>query len=403
MEGPPGLRAGPFSSRRRSAGRATITSVRILYLTDRLSLRGGADLHLRQVVAASVAAGARVTMGFGRAEQGCPLPAGVEAVRLRGLAARVASTSRLSGLRELLAAADVIHLQNVLNPVVLSTAAATGRAVVTVQDHRMFCPAAGKTLPDGSRCRQVMGEEVCRACLVDPRYRMRTLALTWARCHALHGARLIVLSAYMRDELAAVGCAGAEVVPPWVEDGQARPGTGSVFLLAGRLVRHKAPLDAWRAWRAAGAPLPLEVAGEGPLAVRLAGARRLGWLGSRGMQEVLDRTRALLLPARWQEPFGMVGLEVLARGVPVVVADVGGTREWSRAGCVRAAAGDVAAMAQAVDRLARRPDDARRLGEEGRAAVVHSFARDRLEPTLNRIYEQVASPAGGGGASRAAG
>ena len=76
---------------------------------------------------------------------------------------------------------------------------------------------------------------------------------------------------------------------------------------------------------------------------------------------------------------------------------------WSRAGCVRAAAGDVAAMAQAVDRLARRPDDARRLGEEGRAAVVHSFARDRLEPTLNRIYEQVASPAGGGGASRAAG
>ena len=121
------------------------------------------------------------------------------------------------------------------------------------------------------------------------------------------------------------------------------------------------------------------------------------------MQEVLDRTRALLLPARWQEPFGMVGLEALARGIPVVVADVGGTREWSRAGCVRVAAGDVAAMVQAVDLLARKPDEARRLGEEGRAAVVHSFARDRLEAMLNRIYEQVASPAGGGGASRAAG
>ncbi len=367
--------------------------MRLLYLTDRLSLRGGADLHFRQVVDAAVRAGVRVTVGFGRTDGGCSPPDGVVAARLRGLSARVSTTSRLDGLAALLADADVVHVQNVMNPVVLAASVATRRAVVTVQDHRVFCPAAGKTLPDGARCREAMGEFACRTCLDDDDYRTRTLSLTRARCHALKGARLIVLSAYMRDELAAVGLAGADVLPPWVEAGETGTALGDVFLLAGRLVAHKAPLDAWRAWRAAGMPLPLEVAGAGPCASELLGTRALGWIGQDGLRAVLARTRALLLPARWQEPFGMIGPEALAMGVPVVVADVGGTREWSHAGCVRVPAGEVAAMSQAIDRLAREPEVARRMGEEGRAMVLQRFARDRLEPRLHRIYEEVASGA----------
>ena len=34
------------------------------------------------------------------------------------------------------------------------------------------------------------------------------------------------------------------------------------------------------------------------------------------------------MPSRWQEPFGIAGLEALCHGVPVVAWESGGVREW---------------------------------------------------------------------------
>jgi glycosyltransferase involved in cell wall biosynthesis len=59
-----------------------------------------------------------------------------------------------------------------------------------------------------------------------------------------------------------------------------------------------------------------------------------------------DRWRALAgatvlaLPSSWPEPFGLVGLEAGALGIPAVAFDVGGVREWLRPGingCLAAA------------------------------------------------------------------
>ena len=43
---------------------------------------------------------------------------------------------------------------------------------------------------------------------------------------------------------------------------------------------------------------------------------------------VYRRARAVLFPSRWQEPFGIVGLEALTLGVPVVAWESGGVRDW---------------------------------------------------------------------------
>ncbi len=366
--------------------------MRVLYLADRLSVRGGADRHLLQVMGWAAAAGHAVTVAVGRVERGVTPPSGARTVTVRGLGAAVPSRSRLGRLPDLLAAADLVHVQNVMNPVALEAAVATGRAVVTVQDHRLFCPGPGRTLPDGSRCRERMSETACSRCLPDPAYRARTLALVRRRLAAVRRARaVVVLSRYMADELAAAGLPGAEVIPPWVEAGAPRRAPGTTFLLGGRLVRHKAPLDAVRAWERAGRPLPLEVAGEGPLEADLSGATRLGWLETERLRWALRRARALLFPAFWQEPFGILGVEALAEGTPVIVADAGGTREWSEAGCLRVPAGDVAAMAAAIRRLVGRPGLALELGEAGRRWVAERLARGRLAPRLRALYRRVMS------------
>ncbi|MCQ6458653.1 glycosyltransferase family 4 protein, partial [Vibrio parahaemolyticus] len=66
------------------------------------------------------------------------------------------------------------------------------------------------------------------------------------------------------------------------------------------------------------------------------------------------RAQFVVMPSRMPEPFGLVGLEAMAAGVPVIASDVGGVREWLEDGRngIAVPFGDAAAMAAAMDRLA---------------------------------------------------
>ena len=57
----------------------------------------------------------------------------------------------------------------------------------------------------------------------------------------------------------------------------------------------------------------------------------VSWIGEVNddeKDEFLGRAAAMLFPIDWPEPFGLVGFEAAAHGVPVVAFDVGGIREW---------------------------------------------------------------------------
>lgn len=63
---------------------------------------------------------------------------------------------------------------------------------------------------------------------------------------------------------------------------------------------------------------------------------------------------ALLFPTDWEEPFGLVPIEAMACGTPVVATGRGGSGEFlvDGANCLRFPAGDAGALAAALDRLA---------------------------------------------------
>jgi glycosyltransferase involved in cell wall biosynthesis len=92
------------------------------------------------------------------------------------------------------------------------------------------------------------------------------------------------------------------------------------------------------------------------------------------------------------EPFGMVVLEALAAGRPVVASDSGGPAEILEHGKsgLLFRTGDPEALAAALLRLLADPSLARSLAEAGRLRVREAFARDRYARQMQEMYERLA-------------
>ena len=95
----------------------------------------------------------------------------------------------------------------------------------------------------------------------------------------------------------------------------------------------------------------------------------------------------LLLHCRADEPFGMVLIEAMAAGLPVVAPAAGGPLEIGVHGATGLLyrPGDAAAASEAVLRLVRDPDLARRMGEAGRERVRTVFTAERQVAELEAL------------------
>ena len=76
----------------------------------------------------------------------------------------------------------------------------------------------------------------------------------------------------------------------------------------------------------------------------------------------------MLVPSLWQEPFGLVVAEAMARGLPVIASNVGGPSEIITHGKngLLVEAGDECALAVAISQLIQDPDKRQRFGEAAR-------------------------------------
>ncbi len=98
----------------------------------------------------------------------------------------------------------------------------------------------------------------------------------------------------------------------------------------------------------------------------------------------------VLFPSSWEEPFGLVPLEAMTQGVPVVATRRGGSAEFlaDLDNCLVVPHEDPAALAAAVDRLAADPALRARLAVGGRA-TADRYGVDRLAAVLERLHLSV--------------
>lgn len=136
------------------------------------------------------------------------------------------------------------------------------------------------------------------------------------------------------------------------------------------------------------------VAGEGPqtaeLQERYAGDRRIEWLGRLGDEELLRRLRGadvFCAPSLHGESFGIVLLEAMASGTPIVAGNLPGYRRVARPGldAVLVEPGDAGALAEALERVLSDGRLAEALVTSGEARAAE-FSMDALADRYLELY-----------------
>jgi glycosyltransferase involved in cell wall biosynthesis len=135
------------------------------------------------------------------------------------------------------------------------------------------------------------------------------------------------------------------------------------LLWVGRMTAEKGPHRAIAAARAAGVPLVLagviqpgqQAFFDCEVAPHIDGerVRFVGEIGGSVKLAAFAGARALLMPIRWEEPFGMVMVEALACGTPVIAFPEGAARELVCDGQTGYLVQDEQAMGAAVASLSR--------------------------------------------------
>jgi glycosyltransferase involved in cell wall biosynthesis len=122
-------------------------------------------------------------------------------------------------------------------------------------------------------------------------------------------------------------------------------------------------------------------------AMRTADVEHLGELSSEDRDSLFAECHATLMPGNWPEPFGLVAIESLACGTPVLARSEGALPEIVREGLDGWLSDD-------VPQLASRVDDVGRLDRAAiRASVLERFSATRMADGYLEVYRRVLSDA----------
>ncbi len=171
-----------------------------------------------------------------------------------------------------------------------------------------------------------------------------------------------------------------------------RPGDGLCFI--GRVAPEKGIVEAMEVARAAGRPLRIaaKIAPVGSEheyykdvfrpALNAAGSEVefLGELTQEDRDRLYAESFASLMPGSWPEPFGLVAIESLATGTPVIARRIGALPEIIRDGIDGFFGDDVTAMAFSVDRVTGLDREAIR------ASVLERFSVERMTDGYEAVY-----------------
>jgi glycosyltransferase involved in cell wall biosynthesis len=212
---------------------------------------------------------------------------------------------------------------------------------------------------------------------------------------AMRGVALVAISHHQAASADGIPLAGVIHHGIDVESVRVGRGDGGYASFLGRMSPDKGPREAALIARAAGVPLRIAAKLREPAEREYFDAQVkpllcsdvefLGELGCAEKLELVGNSFALVNPIQWAEPFGLVMIEALATGTPIVATPVATAPEIvddGVTGFLRSGAHSLAAALLDAPRLDR---------AACRAVAVRRFSSQRMVTEHVRLYEQLVS------------
>ena len=389
--------------------------MRILHLNEHLDWKGGVEVYLLSLIPELERRGHEVVVGYvhGRPELVSHAELMPELEKADGAARRAghAATRALIERHR----PDVVHVHQTHNQGVIEACLEAVPTVIHGHDYRYLCPASSFfyrrsqticRLSAGPHCFAVT---VARHCLTPrPQYAFPYYGrVRWARRQRNRFAHVVAPSESCRDRFLQAGFAGDKVTTlpyfcpiPALDEPRPLP-VRPTLLFVGRI----APNKGARYFVEALGVLSAEVHGvmvgnfdEGSRREMIELARSIGcqnrlelrpWAGREEVAAAFRQATVFVFPSIWPETLGIVGLEALATGVPVVASDVGGVREWLRDGenGFLVPPKDGVAIAARASALLADAALNRTFGQRGQALIQERFSTDWHVGRLLALYE----------------
>jgi glycosyltransferase involved in cell wall biosynthesis len=315
---------------------------------------------------------------------------------------------------------DIAHLHNIyhqLSPSILRALKRHGiPAVMTLHDYKLICPAY-TLYTDGSPCERCRGHRyynaVLHSCVKDSRLKSAICA-TEAYAHATTGIYrdnvnfYVAPSQFMARKVVEFGFNPHQVVhiPNFIDATRidAASAVGEYVLFAGRLEKVKGVMTLLRAIDSSALARTREVriAGDGEQRAELeaycasAGLANVRFLGHRSpadMKQLLADAAFAVVPSEWYENAPLSVMEAAAHGKAVIVSEMGGIPELVKPGetGVTFPAGNVEALAGAIEALLADPAKTAEMGRRGRAFMEEKFSPEAHYRQISALYGRALS------------
>ncbi len=301
---------------------------------------------------------------------------------------------------------DLIHLHQVDDPAIGEAMQASAPVVLSAHVYLActsgvyyFRPGQECTRSHGYRCVLNLASRRC-----SPGYNLSSLPVkyrkTSRRLEALRQADLVVSYSSAVDRHLAANNLTRRRVVPYSTTIPATSGSGHAarrrVVFAGRIVATKGVGVLIEAARDVDAEFV--ICGDGrQLGAMRELARSIGveervcfkaWLSAEELADQFANASVVVVPSLWPEPFGLVGIEAMAAGRPVIASATGGIGDWleDRVTGMLVEPGDAHALARALNELLADPDRQQAMGLAGRELVAARFSPERHLAALLESY-----------------
>jgi glycosyltransferase involved in cell wall biosynthesis len=309
---------------------------------------------------------------------------------------------------------DIVHVHNtfpIISPAVYYAANQAAIPVVqTLHNFRMLCPA-GTLFRDGHVCEDCVGKRVPWPGVVHGCHRSSRLSTAaGAAMIATHNYKqtwnktvsaYIALTNFTRNKFIEAGFPSEKIFvkPNYLQaDPGPGQGKGNYALFVGRLTAEKGIRTLFEAWRQIGNTLPLQIAGDGPMASEVEQSTRetegVTWLKWLPREEILQRMKdasVLVLPSTWYEGFPMIIAEAFAVGLPVIASNLGSMAsivDHHRTG-LHFEPGSASGLVDALRWYAGHPAEVLLMRAQARLEYETRYTAERNYTQLMDIYDSV--------------